>query len=106
MKTLIILSAAVIFTSCAAQKVKVMNAPAVSMTHESLKTGQTLVESGAVKGEFCADSFKKSGTFGLFDEAVKNAQETSHVDFILNATFWASGSCMSVEGTGAKVSQK
>ncbi|OFZ49025.1 MAG: hypothetical protein A2381_15575 [Bdellovibrionales bacterium RIFOXYB1_FULL_37_110] len=103
MKTLLITLSLVILSSCAFQRVKVMNASAVSMTHDSLKPGQTLVESGDVKGEFCADNLKQQGSFGLFDEAIKNAQSTNQVDFILNATFWATGNCMSVEGTGAKV---
>lgn len=83
-------------------KQKVLDASAVSMTHYSLKEGQKLEEKGMVSGRFCTSNDHK-GTMGLMDESIKDAQQTSGVDFILNASFYQEGSCMLVEGTGAKI---
>ena len=46
-----------------------------------------------------------SGNIRLMDEAVKDAQNKSGVDFITNAVFYASAKCVSVEGTGNKVTK-
>ncbi|MFL5786051.1 MAG: hypothetical protein ACJ76H_15645 [Bacteriovoracaceae bacterium] len=102
MKTLIIAALLVGAASCA-HKVKVLDASAVSMTHQSLEPGQNLVEIGDVEGEFCADSFKDKGDVGLIDMAVQDAQKKSGADWITNAAFWRSGSCVSVTGTGKKL---
>ncbi len=103
MKNLIMLMAAVAVLGGCAMKTKVLDAAAVSMTHYNLKEGESLQETGAVTGEFCTDMQNGKGTVGLFDEAIKNAQTQSGVDFILNASFWSTGKCVSVEGTGAKI---
>ncbi len=102
MKNLCLLVIVAFLVSCA-HKVKVMNAAAVSMTHDSVRPGETLSPMGPVSGEFCPDTRNDQGSIGLFDEAVKNAQSKSQVDFIMNASFWAAGTCISVEGDGAKV---
>lgn len=102
MKTIILILAAMIVTGCA-MKTKVLDATAVSMTHFNLKEGERLEETGAVAGEFCTDLTGDSGNIGLFDEAIKAAQTKAGVDFILNASFWSSGKCVSIEGTGAKI---
>lgn len=102
MKTLILISIALVVSSCAMRQ-KVMDAPAVSMTHDSIKPGMELVTKGPVKAEFCTDSWKDKGSIGLMDEAVKKAQTDNQVDYILNASFWTTGGCMQVEGDGANV---
>jgi len=85
-----------------AMKQKVLDVSAVSMTHSNIPQGKTLEEKGTVKGSFCTNNDHK-GTFGLIDESVKNAQQTAKVDFLLNASFFQEGSCMTVEGTGAVI---
>jgi hypothetical protein len=102
MKTLIIAALLVGAASCA-HKVKVLDASAVSMTHTSIEPGQNLVEIGEVQGEFCQDSFNDKGDYGLIDMAVQDAQKKSGADWITNAAFWRSGSCVSVTGTGKKL---
>jgi hypothetical protein len=97
------ISAVILSTGCA-MKTKILDAGAVSMTHNALKPGQKLEEKGQVSGEFCGDSSRDKGTIGLMDEAIKAAQKSHSVDFISNATFYVTGAnCMSVEGTGMKI---
>lgn len=103
MKTLIIVALLVGVTSCA-HKVKVLDASAVSMTHDSIDPTQNLVEIGEVNSEFCPNSLKDEGQIGLLDEAISNAQKKSGADWIMNASFWRDGNgCISVTGTGKKI---
>lgn len=89
--------------SACAMKTKVMDVAAVSMTKSYMNPGESLKEMGPVTGKFCADQWNDKGSIGLFDESVKAAQTQSGVDYILNASFWREGNCVTVEGTGAKV---
>jgi hypothetical protein len=103
MKSLFIAVLLVGVTSCA-HKVKVLDASAVSMTHNSIEANQNLVEIGDVESEFCPDHFNDKGQIGLLDEAIKNAQQKSGADWIMNASFWRDGNgCISVTGTGKKI---
>lgn len=86
-----------------AMKTKILDASAISMTHTSLKEGEKLQETGPVTGKFCADTFGDKGQIGLLDESVKAAQTQNKIDYIMNASFWNEGQCISVEGTGAKI---
>ena len=95
----------ILFLGGCAVKQKVLDASAVSMTRSYLKKGRELKEIGDVEGNFCTDSGDR-GSVGLMDEAIKDAQKKSKADFILNASFYQEGSCMSVEGTGAKMVRK
>lgn len=101
MKTLAI--GGLLLLSACAMKTKVMDVAAVSMTKSYMNPGESLKEMGPVTGKYCADQWNDKGSIGLFDESVKAAQTQSGVDYILNASFWREGSCMTVEGTGAKV---
>ncbi|MFZ4714584.1 MAG: hypothetical protein ACOYL6_12755 [Bacteriovoracaceae bacterium] len=103
MRNLLLVVSLLSLGACAMNKTKIMDVASVSMTHNNVPAGTKLEEKGPVTGEFCANSFGDKGNVGLMDEAVKKAQSTSNVDFILNASFWQSGSCISVEGTGAKM---
>ncbi len=104
MKTLIIAALLVGMTSCA-HKVKVLDASAVSMTHNSIEAGQNLVEIGEVESEFCPDQMNDRGQIGLLDEAIMGAQKKSGADWIMNASFWRDQrGCISVTGTGKKIS--
>jgi len=101
MKNLIFLLLGLAMSGCAVKQ-KVLDVAAVSMTKPYLPAGKKLVEKGEVTGQFCTDS-SHSGTMGLMDEATRDAQKNSKVDFILNATYYQEGSCMTVEGTGAVI---
>lgn len=97
-----VLFLALIITSCA-HRVKFLNVGGVSMTKYHLKNGQKTKELDEVEGKFCPDSFKQSGSFGLIDEAVKDAQKNSKADFLTNVTFYREGSCVVAVGTPLKI---
>lgn len=104
MKNLIIITfVASLVTAGCAMKQKIMDASLVSMTQTAVPEGAQLKDTGPVSGKFCADMMSNRGSIGLFDESVKNAQSTSGVDFISNATFWNEDGCVTVEGTGQKL---
>jgi hypothetical protein len=85
------------FSSCA-HKVRLLDASAVSMTKKHGVKGVKAADKGAANGEACYDS-SASGTIGLMDNAIKAAQKSSGADYIADATFYAKGSCVTVEGT-------
>lgn len=91
-----------VLSSCAMRS-KILDVSAVSMTRSHLNPGEKLQETGPVSGQYCSDTFGDRGAIGLIDECVKSAQSQSGVDYILNASIWAEGRCVTVEGTGAKV---
>jgi hypothetical protein len=103
MKSNILTFVALISLVGCAMKTKILDTAAISMTKAHLNEGEKLSETGPVTGQFCADTWNDKGSFGLIDECVKNAQQQSGVDFILNASVYRSGNCVSVEGTGAKL---
>ncbi len=104
MRTLFIITAALFLTSCA-MKQRILNASAVSMSQYNNK-GYTLVEAGDVTGEYCRQATAEMKTVGLLDEAIKDAQRKSKADFITNATFYAKGNCVLVEGQAMKIAKK
>jgi hypothetical protein len=93
--------ASILLVGCQ-MKQKVMDASIVSMTHTNIPPGMSLKEQGSVSGKFCSQGSDR-GSIGLFDQAVKSAQEQNHVDFITNASFWNEGGCIVLEGTGQKL---
>jgi hypothetical protein len=96
--------AAVVLMSACQMKQKVMDAGIVSMTYPNIPEGMKLAEAGSVSGEFCPQAMSDSGPIGLFDQAVKSAQDKNGIDFITNASFWRDGSgCILLEGTGQKL---
>lgn len=102
-KQLIAFAALSLVLGGCAMRTKVLDTAAISMTKPSLAPGEKLKETGAVSGKFCADSFNDKGAIGLIDKCVEQAQTQNGVDWILNASFYSSGNCMEVEGTGAKL---
>lgn len=102
--TLVVLGLA--FAAGCATKVKLMDAPMVSMTKYN-SGDYSLKTMGPISGKFCPDVQEDEGNMGLIDMAVMNAQKQSGADFISNVTVWAeSGGCTSIEGTGMKVVKK
>lgn len=104
MKALQLIIIALVLTGCA-HRVRILSAQAVSMTKKHAPSNKKVKETGDVKGEFCMDS-SQSGTFGLLDEVTKKTQKENKIDMIMDATFYASGSCVEVEGTGAVLARK
>jgi hypothetical protein len=105
MKTQLWLVVMAFVLGACAHKVRVLDTPAVSMTQYHLAEGKTLVQTGEVKHERCFDAMKDKGTIGMIDETTKEAQAKFAVDFVLNARFYATASCMGIEGTGAKMQE-
>lgn len=103
MKKAISIVAIMVLASSCAMKQRILNASAVSMTKYSTKKSQKAEEAGEVTGEFCADSTSDSGTVGLLDEAIKDAQNKSGADWITNAVFYSKGNCVIVEGMAMKI---
>lgn len=104
MKNILLMAVAVLGLSACQMKQKVMDANIVSMTHTNVPEGMKLTEAGPVTGQFCSDMHNDRGTIGLFDEAVKSAQQTNKIDFITNVTFWRDGNgCVLLEGTGQRL---
>lgn len=103
MRNLLFALTALLMLSGCAMRTKILDTQAISTTHFNLKDGEKLQEIGPVTGKFCPDTFGDKGSIGLVDESVKSAQQKYQVDWILNASFWRSASCIELEGTGAKV---
>jgi hypothetical protein len=103
MKKIYLISISLLFLSGCAMKTKILDTPAISMTHANLKPGEKLQETGPVSGKFCSDMWKDKGSFGLIDAAVTAAQDEHKIDFITNASFWNDSGCITVEGTGARI---
>jgi len=105
MKTATMTAAALsslVMTGCAV-KTKILDVSAVSMTHPSIKEGESLQEKGPVTGQFCMDTMNDKGSIGLIDEVVRNAQKQHNVDFITNAVVFQTGNCVGIEGTGHNI---
>ena len=102
-KTAFLAISIIALSSGCAMKTKIMDVSGISMTRMNLKEGETLQETGPVKGEFCQDSMNDKGGMGLLDEATTHAQKQHSVDFITSAVFFSTGNCVSIEGTGQKI---
>src|ERR1700733_5168687 len=103
MKSTYLILPVLLMCSACVMKQKIMDVPMVSMTHPNLPENHRLRQTGPVTGHFCADSMNDKGSIGLFDEAIKAAQNESHVDFISGASFYNEGSCITLEGTGEQL---
>jgi len=101
MKTLII--GLLLLSSCANQRKVILVTPVVSMSKYSLKPNQKVIMKDEIEGKFCAEAFRKSGSYGLIDEAIKDAQRKSRADFIYDATVSQQGHCTFVSGTAAHI---
>lgn len=94
-----------LFLGCASGTVKILDAPWVSMKNSNPPANPSqLVMAGNVNEEYCVDGFT-SGSFGLMDEAVKQAEARVHLDYIKDASFTQSigRSCVQVSGVGYRL---
>ena len=101
-KSIFILVSLLIFSSCA-HKVKIMHASAVSMSRKHGVKAKAM-DKGEVTGKSCYEATGASK--GLMDEAIKDAQKSSKADYIADATFYASGQCVTVEGTAMRYKRR
>lgn len=91
-------------TACASRTVKVLDATWVSMKNPMPpSTSAKLVKVGKVSEEYCLKAW--SGSFGLMDEAVKQAESKNQIDYIKYPSFTKSegSSCVQVSGEGYRV---
>lgn len=86
MKTIYLLLVGLIFSGCGARSVKVLDAPWVSMKHPGgPENPKKLVKVGPIEERYCMESW--SGSYGLMDEVVKQAEQKYKVDYIADASF-------------------
>lgn len=91
-------------TSCASRQVKVLDAPWVSMKNsEAPDASMKLAKAGSVDERYCLKSW--SGSFGLMDEVVKQAETKHKIDYIRNASFNKDEGreCMNLVGEGYRI---
>lgn len=91
-------------SACASRTVKVLDASWVSMKHPmppSVK--DKVVKVGNIAEEFCLKAW--NGSYGLMDEAVKQAESKNQIDYIKYPSFTKSEGldCVQVSGEGYRV---
>lgn len=102
MRKLSLVFVMIVMAACQSKQ-KIMDVSLVSMTHSHIPVGMKLQEAGEVSGRFCPQGADR-GSIGLFDQAVKSAQDKGGIDFISNASFWRDESgCVLLDGTGQKL---
>jgi hypothetical protein len=106
MKNLIYLSLVFVLSACGTQTVKVLDASWVSMKNSSPPSPKDkLVKVGAVDDEYCVTAW--SGSYGLMDEAVLQAEKKHNIDYIKYPAFTRrmGTACVQVSGEGYRVVQ-
>jgi len=104
MKKIILLSSLLLLSACAAKQVKILDAAWVSMKHSGPpENPKKLMKVAALEEQYCMSGW--SGSFGLMDEAVKQAESKFTIDYIRNASFIQDigRSCVTVNGEGYRV---
>ena len=92
--------------ACAAHQVKVLDATWVSMKNPMPPTTKDkLVKVRAVSEEYCVRAW--TGTFGLMDEVVKQAEANNQIDYVKYASFMRTEgtSCIQLSGEGYRLSK-
>ncbi len=105
MKTSIFILLVFSMVGCASRSVKVLDAPWTSMKHNGPPSNaKSLVRIGDIEERYCMESW--SGSFGLMDEAVKQAEARRNIDYIRNASFVREEGrpCVTVVGEGYRAS--
>jgi len=106
MKKLILFFALLALNACATRSVKVVDAQWISMRHGSApeKTKQ-LSYAGPVNERYCMNSW--SGSYGLMDEVVKQAESNQRLDYIKNASISkeVGRDCVALIGEGYRITQ-
>lgn len=104
MKQVIFVFIVLALSACAGRSVKVLDSKWASMKHSSppAKTA-ALTSTGNFEETYCLSSW--TGSFGLMDEVVKQAEQKYDIDYIKNASFSkaTNSSCVSVVGEGVRI---
>ncbi len=101
-----LIALALLSVSCGSQSVKVLDAQWVSMKHaQPPENINKLASTGRLNESYCFSSW--TGSFGLMDEVVKQAENKYHLDYIRNASFSKDSgrSCVSVVGEGFRITR-
>lgn len=104
MKPKILILFVLLISACASRTVKVLDASWASMKHLSPPTDvKKLVNTGQIEEEYCLKNW--TGSYGLMDEAVKQAESKHKIDYIRNVSFMKSVSqpCVTVSGEGFRI---
>lgn len=105
-KYLIILSLGFLASACASRTVKIVDATWASMKNPMPpSSSDKLVKVANVAEEFCLKAW--NGSYGLMDEAVKQAELKHQLDYIKYPSFTMSlgTSCVQVSGEGYRVTR-
>lgn len=92
-------------SACASRTVKVLDATWTSMKHPMPPSSkEKLIKVNNVAEEYCLKAW--SGSFGLMDEAVKQAEAKNQIDYIKYPSFTMTEgtSCVQVSGEGYRIS--
>ena len=84
MKKVILLASFFLLNACATRTVKVLDAQWVSMKHAEPADPQKLTRVNSVDERYCMNSW--SGSYGLMDEVVKQAEANGRLDYVKNAS--------------------
>jgi hypothetical protein len=101
MKSSVFVLLLISMVGCASKSVKVLDAPWTSMKHNGPPANpKTLARVGDIEERYCMESW--SGSYGLMDEAVKQAEAKRNIDYIRNASFVRElgRPCVTVVGEG------
>ncbi|MGZ5279746.1 MAG: hypothetical protein ACXWC9_07390 [Pseudobdellovibrionaceae bacterium] len=105
-KYLLILSIAVLSSACASRTIKIVDATWASMKNPMPPNSkEKLTKVANVAEEFCLSAW--NGSYGLMDEAVKQAELKHQLDYIKYPSFTMSQgkSCVQVSGEGYRVTR-
>jgi hypothetical protein len=101
---LFLIAMCLMLSACAGRTVKVLDATWVSMKHPMPPTSKDkLVKVGSISEEYCVKSW--SGSFGLMDEVVKQAEAKQQVDYVKYPSFTQTVGqpCVQLSGEGYRV---
>lgn len=99
MRTLLILSIISLSAVACVSKQKVLDANWVSMKYSEFPDETKLTRVAPIETKYCMNSW--SGSYGLIDEATKQAESKFQIDYIKNPSFVKEGdTCMTVTGEG------
>ncbi len=84
MKKLILFSMCLLLNACASRSVKILDAQWVSMKNASAPDTKKLTRVSSVDERYCMKSW--SGSYGLMDEVVKQAETNGRLDYVKSAS--------------------
>jgi hypothetical protein len=106
MKKSALLGLSFLFIGCASRSVRVMDASWVSMRHTAPPDNpKKMTRVATIDETYCME--KWSGSFGLMDEVVKQAEAKHNIDYIKSPIFSKDENrpCVTVIGEGFRIVQ-